>query len=264
MDFIPLVIENFSKLETFYLTESIIVILFNLLFLDNLRTAGKVFFLLFIYNKRKKESNNNYHTICNKRQKNKKRLSILIPAYNEESCIRNSIESAVNTPYPNKEIIVIDDGSTDKTYQIAKEFADKGQIKLFKNKNGGSKSRALNLGFLHATGDVIITVDADTDFVNANSLYNIMHGFEQEKKKYHINTKNKIESHHDVAAIAGNVRVLHGDNHITNLLTDLQLFEFLVSMEIGRRFASILNIILVISGGFGAFRRDAFGKVGKI
>ena len=78
-------------------------------------------------------------------------ISIIIPAYNEEKTIGKTIEALGQIKYPKKllEIIVVDDGSTDKTYQVASEF--KG-IKVFRKKNGG-KGSALNFGVKRARGE---------------------------------------------------------------------------------------------------------------
>src|SRR3989304_4559830 len=79
-------------------------------------------------------------------------LSIIIPAYNEEKVISRTIESLVNEDYPRKEIIFVDDGSTDKTLEIAKRYCDK--IKILHKENGG-KASALNYGMTYASGEII-------------------------------------------------------------------------------------------------------------
>ncbi len=94
-------------------------------------------------------------------------ISIIVPARNEEKVIRQSIRSLIETDYPNKEIIVVDDASTDKTYEIAKRFADRGQITLLRNtspQGRGGKSFAMNMALTICKGDFILQVDADTTF----------------------------------------------------------------------------------------------------
>ena len=91
------------------------------------------------------------------------RITILIPAHNEEYGIKESIESALATDYPDKEIIVIDDGSTDDTHLIASKFAEKGLIKLIhRDTASGSKATALNYGANYATGNYFVCMDGDT------------------------------------------------------------------------------------------------------
>lgn len=85
-------------------------------------------------------------------------ISILIPAYNEADVIAHTLKSLLEVDYPKKEIIVVDDGSTDKTYEIAKQF--KG-VKVFRKENGG-KASALNFGVKRCTGELIMTLDADS------------------------------------------------------------------------------------------------------
>ncbi len=108
-----------------------------------------------------------------KKNKNKKIkypfVSIIIPAYNEEKNIAETIKAALNLNYPkNKyEIIVIDDGSTDKTYEIAKAFK---KVKAFKIKHSG-KSSALNYALNFVKGEYILVLDADT-ILEKNSLKN--------------------------------------------------------------------------------------------
>ena len=89
------------------------------------------------------------------------KFSILVPAYNEEQSIASCLNSLVSVAYDDKEVIVIDDASTDYTVQAVEKFLDKGVILVRREKNGG-RAAALNSGLQRAAGDVIITTDADT------------------------------------------------------------------------------------------------------
>ncbi len=93
-------------------------------------------------------------------------VSVLIPAYNEEKVIAKSIEALIETNYPKKEIILIDDGSKDNTLEIANRYKDK--ITVIHKENGG-KSSALNYGLVYAKGEVVAIVDADT-IIGKNAL----------------------------------------------------------------------------------------------
>lgn len=90
-----------------------------------------------------------------------KSLSIVIPARNEELTIGNVLTEIKNTlkklNHLKSEVIVIDDGSTDKTYEISKKYSRK----VFKNTGEHGKGRALKFGFRKAKGDVVIMMDAD-------------------------------------------------------------------------------------------------------
>ena len=102
---------------------SIVVMIFPVFF-DYTRGFFKIiFFIIHFIVRHRKE-------ILQTQIMSNKKITILIPAHNEELGIRESIESAIATNYPNKEIIVIDDGSTDSTYAIAQKYHNTGQIKL--------------------------------------------------------------------------------------------------------------------------------------
>ena len=89
------------------------------------------------------------------------KYSIIVPAYNEEQSISSCLNSLFSVTYSDKEIIVVDDASTDQTIQAVEKFLDKGIILVKREKNGG-RAAALNSGLQRATGDVVITTDADT------------------------------------------------------------------------------------------------------
>ena len=174
-----------------------------------------------------------------------KKISILIPAHNEELGIEESIKSALATDYRNKEIIVIDDGSKDKTWEIANSFAEKGLIKLVhRDPSKSSKASALNHGINYATGDYVLCMDGDTK-LDKNSLKNAARYFDDE----------------NTVAFSGNVKILAGDGGVDNTLTKLQTYEYMIAIELGRRFTSIFNILLVISGAFGIFKKDLIKNV---
>ena len=88
-----------------------------------------------------------------------KKVSIVIPAYNSENFIREAIESALDQTWKNKEVIVVDDGSTDATYRIARSFNSKG-VKVMQQSNKGACA-ARNRGIRHAKGDFIQLLDSD-------------------------------------------------------------------------------------------------------
>ncbi|MEM2631949.1 MAG: glycosyltransferase [Candidatus Bathyarchaeia archaeon] len=217
-----------------------ILIFWPLLIIDFLRTFLKVIVII---------SHAIYSKICRIRYPVyfTPKVSIIIPAHNEEKVIVRAIESAIETDYQNKEIIVVDDGSTDGTYQLAYPYAKKGLIKLLRrNVASGSKAGALNHGLMYATGDVIVTVDADTML-------------EREAIKEAV----KPLSSPKISAISGNVRVLRGEHGKNNLLVKLQTYEYLLSLELGRRFNSIIGTLLIISGAFGAFWKKYVDSLGR-
>lgn len=96
-------------------------------------------------------------------------LSIIIPLYNCEKYIKESIDSVLNINYLNVEIIVIDDGSTDNSAEIVKQYGD--EVRLYQVRNGGA-SYARNIGLKKAVGDYIMFLDADDYLCDKNVCYN--------------------------------------------------------------------------------------------
>ena len=94
-------------------------------------------------------------------------VSILIPAYNAEKWIRRTLESALSQDHPNKEVILVDDGSTDQTLTIAKSF-ESGSVKVINQPNAGGPV-ARNKAFEHAQGDYIQWLDHD-DLLAPNKI----------------------------------------------------------------------------------------------
>jgi len=175
------------------------------------------------------------------------KISILVPAHNEGASIKKTIESLLDNTYPNKEIIVIDDHSTDDTFQQAYPYYKSGKIKLVKRTEGskGSKSGASNFGAVFASGDVILVMDGDT-LLERNALSEVA----------------KYMTVQDIVSVAGNVRILSGDRGVKNLLTKCQSYEYLIAFELGRRIRLMMRILVIIPGAFGAFRKGTISKVG--
>lgn len=103
------------------------------------------------------------------------KISVIVPIYNSEKFLEACLISLGNQVYENLEIILVDDGSTDSSFKIAKSFAEKDtRFKLFKKENGGQAS-ARNLGLNKATGDFLSFVDSDDtvspDFFSENLKY---------------------------------------------------------------------------------------------
>ncbi|MGH1569208.1 MAG: glycosyltransferase, partial [Nitrosopumilus sp.] len=220
---------------------TVIMIIFPFVF-DYTRTIFKILFfaIYFLSGKMKSKTPSPRSLIVSG-----KKISILIPAHNEEIGIRKSIESALATEYPNKEIIVIDDNSKDNTWNIANSFAEQGQIKLVSRPPApSSKASALNHGMNFATGDYVLCMDGDTE-LDKDALKNAVPYFE-----------NK-----DTVAFSGNVKILNGDGGVDNLLTKLQTYEYMIAIELGRRFTSALQILLVVSGAFGIFKKDLIKEI---
>lgn len=109
-----------------------------------------------------------------------KKISVIIPAYNVESYIRRCLDSLVNQTYENMEILVVDDGSTDRTGKIVGEYVEKypGKVFLYSKENEG-QAEARNFALAKATGDYIGFVDSD-DFVSTK-MYELLYREAEEK-----------------------------------------------------------------------------------
>ncbi len=167
------------------------------------------------------------------------KVSVIIPAYNEEKVIQATLESMVETHYPRKEIIFVDDGSTDKTLEIAKQFKDNVTVL---HKDNGGKASALNYGLVYAKGEVIVVVDADT-IIGRNSIKEIVKGFE-------------VNQH--VAAVAGNIKV----RNRVNWITKCQALEYLTGIQVIRRAFDTFGTITVVPGALGAFKKSCVSGTG--
>jgi len=163
-------------------------------------------------------------------------VSVIIPAYNEEKVITQTIRSLLASQYPGFDIVVVDDGSTDKTLQrVQQEFAGNARVRAFTIANGG-KAHALNYGIAQTRADIVVTLDADTVFSP--------------------DTMSKLVRHFidpQVGAVAGNAKV---GNRI-NPLTHWQALEYITSQNLDRRAFALLNCISVVPGAVGAWRRKA-------
>lgn len=169
-------------------------------------------------------------------------ISVLIPAYNEEKVIKDAIERVLSTQYANFEILVVNDGSKDATSQIVKDnFADNSKVKLLDLTNRG-KAGALNEALKHVTGEIIVALDADTQF-EPDTIAKLVRWFKDEK----------------IGAVAGNARV---GNEI-NLVTRWQAIEYIVSQNIERRALANFDAITVVPGAVGAWRKKALEEVGN-
>ncbi len=168
-------------------------------------------------------------------------VSVVIAAYNEEKVIARTIQSLLDSDYPHLEILVVDDGSRDDTSGVvARAFGDEPRVRLFRKENGG-KASALNRGLASATGEIFISLDADTLFAK-DTVWQLTRHFANPR----------------IGAVSGNVRV--GNAH--NIWTRWQSIEYITSQNFDRRGYDLLDCITVVPGAVGALRRSAVMAVG--
>lgn len=114
----------------------------------------------------------------------KKRVSIIIPAYNVEQYITRCLQSTIIQTYPEVEIVVIDDGSTDRTWDIIQEFCKADERIIGFKQNNCGVSTARNAGIDNSTGDYCVFLDSD-DWLEANTIEYLLK-LQSEHKKYFI------------------------------------------------------------------------------
>jgi len=171
------------------------------------------------------------------------KVTIIVPCYNEEDVIIPSLKSIIAQTYKNLEILVIDDGSKDKTYDLAKkfEFSDKQRSLRVLSKINGGKSRALNYGLKYAKGKLVCCVDADSKL-----------------DKYAIELLVQHFKDPKIAAVAGSVNVVNTDT----FLTKLQALEYIQGLNMVKNGQAFLKLVNIIPGPLGMFRKEAMMEVG--
>ncbi|HEY4334942.1 MAG TPA: polysaccharide deacetylase family protein, partial [Puia sp.] len=226
-------------------------ILFSAFVVFMILSVGRVLFIAVIATKEHfREKKYGYQPFWSLDGRHAPLVSIIVPAYNEEINAVGSIQSLLKGNYPNFEIIFVNDGSLDATYDRVREaFADIPKVKVFTKPNGG-KASALNFGIGQSEAEYVICIDADTKLLpNAVSL--LMEHFGERAGK---------PSGHEgpVGAVAGNVKV----GNQVNLLTRWQAIEYISSQNFDRKAFSYLNAITVVPGAIGAFRKQAIEDAG--
>jgi cellulose synthase/poly-beta-1,6-N-acetylglucosamine synthase-like glycosyltransferase len=209
-------------------------------------------------------------------------ISLLVPARNEEKCIVDNVNSLLRLDYPQLEVIVVNDASSDRTMgELSDNFglhrspilyiaeietapvtaiyrsAAHQQLLVLDKKSAGCKADAINAGINAASSPYVCVVDADS-ILEKDSLSRIMAGIISDPER--------------VVAVGGIVRILNGSivegaelkevrlprTHIEML----QVIEYLRAFLVGREAWAAFNLLPIISGAFGIFRRDLLLKIG--
>ncbi|GCB52203.1 bifunctional polysaccharide deacetylase/glycosyltransferase family 2 protein [Streptomyces sp. NL15-2K] len=168
-------------------------------------------------------------------------VTVLVPAYNEEAGIESTILSLLDSTHPDLQIVVIDDGSTDRTAQIAASTGDP-RVEVIRKPNEG-KAAALNAGLALARHDIVVMVDADTVF-EPDAVHQLVQPL----------------AHPAVGAVSGNTKV----GNRRGLLAKWQHLEYCFGFNLDRRMFEVLECMTTVPGAIGAFRRDALVAVGGV
>jgi cellulose synthase/poly-beta-1,6-N-acetylglucosamine synthase-like glycosyltransferase/peptidoglycan/xylan/chitin deacetylase (PgdA/CDA1 family)/spore germination protein YaaH len=168
-------------------------------------------------------------------------VSVIIPAFNEEKVIATTIERILGSVYATLQVIVVDDGSRDGTAELVRmRFHSDPRVELIAIPNGG-KANALNIGLSHASGEVVVALDADTQF-ERDTIARLARWFGDPR----------------VGAVAGNAKV---GNRI-NVITRWQALEYIVAQNLERRALAALDTLTVVPGAVGAWRRSLIMDLG--
>jgi peptidoglycan-N-acetylglucosamine deacetylase len=167
-------------------------------------------------------------------------VSVLIPAHNEARVIEASIRRVLASTHTSLEVIVVDDGSKDGTGKIVETaFGGNPSVHVLRIRNVG-KARALNRAIGLARGDILIALDADTQF-EPDTIAKLVRWFRDP----------------EIGAVAGNVKV----GNKVNLVTRWQALEYVTAQNLERRALSRFDAIMVVPGAVGAFLRSALDEV---
>ncbi|MGW7485731.1 bifunctional polysaccharide deacetylase/glycosyltransferase family 2 protein [Streptomyces sp. NPDC054786] len=168
-------------------------------------------------------------------------VTVLVPAYNEEAGIESTVRSLLASTHAQLQVIVIDDGSTDATADLAARIADP-RVEVIRQLNAG-KAAALNTGLSRARYDIVVMVDADTVF-EPDAVYRLIQPL----------------AHPAVGAVSGNTKV----GNRRRLLGRWQHLEYVFGFNLDRRMFEVLECMPTVPGAIGAFRRDALMGVGGV
>jgi poly-beta-1,6-N-acetyl-D-glucosamine synthase len=168
-------------------------------------------------------------------------VTFLVPAYNEEKHIANCLKSILNLDYPKDKlkIIVINDGSTDRTAEIAKKF--KGVRVVSRKPNSGQKAVAMNFGMKYVNTELVACMDADS-FATRDYLKKVTSYFNDR----------------EIGAVSSAVKV----NKVTTLVSKVQWVEYLMSVVFRKLFA-LLDCQFVVPGPGGIYRTKVLRQIGS-
>lgn len=170
-------------------------------------------------------------------------VSVVVPAYNEAVVIDNCVRSIVRSRYPRYEVLCVDDGSSDDTFDRMRRLADELPGVSAMTQDNAGKGAALNTGITHARGSVLLLVDADGVF-GPDTITQMLRSFRSDR----------------VGAVCGNDRPVNLDR----VQTRFQALIGHLGTGLMRRALDEMHCLPVVSGNIGAFRRDVLERTGLL
>ena len=170
-------------------------------------------------------------------------VSIIVPAYNEGRVLARALTSLTRIDYPEYEVLVVDDGSTDDTLLVASDWEGRhgnGYFRVITKPKGG-KAAALNAGIAHSSHPLVFAMDADS-YLEPRTLLRAARHFADP----------------NVGAVAGNVKV---ENRGT-IIGRLQALEYIEGLNMPRRAQGFVAAVNIVPGPVGMFRREALDEIG--
>jgi cellulose synthase/poly-beta-1,6-N-acetylglucosamine synthase-like glycosyltransferase len=169
-------------------------------------------------------------------------VSVMVPCFNEETTVVGTVESLLALDYPTEKlfVLVIDDGSTDRTWDAVQVFAHNPQVRLLQKQNEGSKFAALNFGLTHVTTEIVGCLDADSH-VDRGALMVSIREFRNP----------------DVACVVPTMLI----DRPQTFFQRMQKVEYEVATYV-RRVFSLVNALYIAPGPFTLFRKSVFDKLG--
>jgi cellulose synthase/poly-beta-1,6-N-acetylglucosamine synthase-like glycosyltransferase/peptidoglycan/xylan/chitin deacetylase (PgdA/CDA1 family) len=168
-------------------------------------------------------------------------VSVVVPAYNEEVGIATTLRSLLENDYPDLDVVVVDDGSTDATAAVV-EGLDMPGVRLVRQVNAG-KPAALTTGIAVAEHDILVLVDGDTVF-----------------EPTAVRELVAVLADPDVGAVSGNTKV----GNRRSMLGRWQHIEYVTGFNLDRRMFDVLRCMPTVPGAIGAFRREAIVDAGGV
>ena len=171
-------------------------------------------------------------------------VSILMVGHNEGDALERAVRALGEQTHRNLQIVVVEDGSTDDMARVGARLQAEGRVHRFLSTGiRGGKAAALNLGLQLCDNEVVVVMDVDTS-LDRDAVARVVAPLLDDPA---------------CGAVSGNLAVRNTD---ASLLTKFQAVDYISSISLGRQFAAMFGILMIVSGAFGAFRQSAIRRVG--